>query len=94
MSEVAQQVIYSVVQTLPSDRRVVTTVSPARTVYVTPKQANSLAMVINELATNTVKYAVPTRPTVSIEVEIAQENNTILLEYRDNGPGFPVSLLR
>ena len=94
LSEVAQQVIYSVVQTLPSDRRVVTTVSPARTVYVTPKQANSLAMVINELATNTVKYAVPTRPTVSIEVEIAQENNTILLEYRDNGPGFPVSTLQ
>ena len=87
LSELATQIVDSVLQTVPSNKRASVTVSPAESVYVTPKQANSLAMVINELATNTIKYAVLTRHTVFIAVRIVAENDTILLEYRDDGPG-------
>ena len=93
LSELATQIVDSVLQTVPSNKRASVTVSPAESVYVTPKQANSLAMVINEFATNTIKYAVLTRHTVFIAVRIVAENDTILLEYRDDGPGFPVEVL-
>jgi len=93
LSELATQIIDSVLQTVPSDKRVLVNVFSVGSIYVIPKQANSLAMVINELATNTIKYAVLTRHTVSIDVRIARESDTIFLEYRDDGPGFPIEVL-
>jgi two-component sensor histidine kinase len=65
-------------------------------VRVTPKQANSLAMVINELATNSLKYALlKNRQVVQVKVSITlDEDGMVLLEYRDDGPGFPDSVLR
>lgn len=50
-------------------------------------------MVINELATNTVKYA--SRPTgaVSVGFEFGSDINGIMLRYRDNGPGYPPDVL-
>jgi two-component sensor histidine kinase len=94
LSGLAGQILESALQMLPSDRQVVTYVSPAESVYVMPKQANNLAMVINELATNTVKYAVPVQPTVAVEINISVENDQIVMEYRDDGPGFPVEVLQ
>ena len=49
-------------------------------------------MVINELATNTVKHAAPQQPVVTIQVNISQEDETVVLEYRDSGPGFPEAI--
>ncbi len=93
LTDVAEQIIHSVLQTLPPGRRIVPQVSATQFIRVTPKQANSLAMVINELATNTVKHAVPVHPVVSVQVNISQEDETVVLEYRDDGPGFPESIL-
>lgn len=95
LDELARQIIESVLHALPSDRRVLTTVQSTHDICVSPKQANSLGMVINELATNTVKYVVPKRQTVSITVRVAEEaGGTILFEYRDNGPGLPDDVLQ
>jgi PAS domain S-box-containing protein len=94
LNELTSQILESVLQMLPSDRQVVTSISPAESVYVVPKQVNNLAMVINELATNTVKYAVPVQPTVVVEVRIVAEDGQIVLEYRDDGPGFPLEVLQ
>jgi PAS domain S-box-containing protein len=92
LRDIAEQIIHSVLQTLPSGRRIVPDIFSARAITVTPKQANSLAMIINELATNTVKHAVPQQPVVTIQVNISQEDETVVLEYRDNGPGFPEAI--
>jgi two-component sensor histidine kinase len=92
LSELAEQVIHSALQTLPPDKQVITTVSSSP-VQVTPRQANNLAMVINELTTNIVKYALPERETVRITIHIEQEDETVLFEFRDDGPGFPVEVL-
>jgi two-component sensor histidine kinase len=63
-------------------------------VRVTPKQANSLALVLNELATNTLKYALAGRPHARITVEITPAEDRIEVEFRDDGPGYPEEVLR
>ena len=64
-----------------------------------PKQASSLALVINELATNTIKHTLLDRDAGKIEVNMALETSatsrkpTILFEFRDDGPGYPKEVL-
>jgi two-component sensor histidine kinase len=84
--------------------------NPPSPVQVSPRQAGNLALVINELVTNTFKYAFGERPVVQVAVcigvecpgaEVAEENDAqntgrshICLEYRDDGPGYPENVLR
>jgi two-component sensor histidine kinase/DNA-binding response OmpR family regulator len=92
LSELATQVIGSALHILPRDKYVSVDVSPSP-IRVTPKQANSLALVINELATNVAKHALPERDTAHIAVRIAREDDAALLEFRDDGPGYPEEVL-
>ncbi|MCP4536525.1 MAG: sensor histidine kinase, partial [Chloroflexi bacterium] len=75
------------------DKSVSTDVSPSP-VYVTPKQASALALTINELTTNTIKYALQEHNTISITVRIALDDDTVQLEFHDDGPGYPDQVLR
>jgi two-component sensor histidine kinase len=96
LSELAAHIIHTAMQILPADKQVGTNVPPSP-IRVMPKQATSLAIVINELATNTIKYALPMltegRP-IQITVRIKRQDGLILFEYRDNGPGYPEEVLR
>ena len=68
--------------------------SPVR---VSPKDANNLALVINELTTNSVEYAWTERSIGRIAVRIDRlkgEKNLITIEYRDDGVGYPEDVLR
>ena len=96
LSELARRVIDSALHALPPGRRVLVDVSSAAPVVVTPKEAHHLAIIINELTTNVVKYAAPARETTQITLRIALEpdGKTILFEFKDNGPGFPAAALR
>jgi PAS domain S-box-containing protein len=93
LSELASHVIHSVLRGLPSDRHVMVEVSPSP-VRVTAAQANSLALVVNELATNAVKYALPAGGTARLSVLISVQNDTVHIEFRDSGPGYPQEVLR
>lgn len=96
LSKLAQQIIYSALRALAHDNRVQVKVAPSP-VKVTADQANHLALVINELATNTVKHALPHAPAghnVCIAVQITAKANTVRLEIRDNGPGYPPKMLQ
>jgi two-component sensor histidine kinase len=63
-------------------------------VRVSPDQANNLALVINELATNTVKHALQERRAARISVRISLADDKVSFEFRDNGPGFPRAVLQ
>jgi two-component sensor histidine kinase len=63
-------------------------------VSVTPTQANSLALIINELTTNTVKYALRQHNRTDINVGIEQCGEMIQFEFRNDGPGYPEGVLR
>jgi PAS domain S-box-containing protein len=93
LSELAARVITAVFTTLPTGRRAVVEV-PHSPIEVSPRQAANLALVINELATNTRKYALQNRKRAHIAVRIQSEDGGMVLEYRDDGPGYPEDVLR
>ncbi|MCP4663517.1 MAG: GAF domain-containing protein [bacterium] len=93
LSEVAERVISAALQSLPLEKNVVVEVPPSP-VRVASAKANNLGLIINELATNTAKYALKDRETARITVRIAAQDAAVVLEYRDDGPGYPDEVLR
>ncbi len=93
LSELAVRIIHSASRALLLDKSVSTNVFSSP-VYVTPKQASALALTINELTTNTIKYALQEHNAVSIVVRIAQDGDIVQLEFCDDGPGYPDQVLR
>ncbi|SHJ64133.1 Two-component sensor histidine kinase, contains HisKA and HATPase domains [Malonomonas rubra DSM 5091] len=56
-------------------------------------QAHNVSLVINELSTNTAKYAAEnSQIVVTIHIE-ATADNGVHLSYQDNGPGYPQSVI-
>jgi two-component sensor histidine kinase len=62
-------------------------------IEVSPRQASSLALVLNELATNTVKHALQGRSLAGVRVEANAEGDDIRIAYSDDGPGYPERVL-
>ncbi len=93
LDELTRQVIYSSLQMLSLDKRVTVDVAPSP-ILIHPDQAHHLALAINELATNTIKYALLDRDTVRITVTITTEEDTIRFQFEDSGPGYPEEVLR
>ena len=93
LSELTAQVIRSSLKTLPHGKRVSVDVTPSP-VQVTPDQAHDMTLVINELATNTVKHTLRERTTAHIAVRIGLDDDTVLFEFRDDGPGYPEEVLQ
>jgi PAS domain S-box-containing protein len=93
LSQLTTQVIRSSLQMLPRDKGVSVEVTPSP-VRVTPDQAHNLALVINELTTNTVKHALQERDTAHLTVRIALDDDTVLFEFRDDGLGYPEEALQ
>ncbi len=92
LSELVTKVIHSALQALPLDKHVTVKVPPSP-LKVAPNLANTLALVINELTTNTVKYAWSTCENGHIIVRLEADEDEVLLEFRDDGPGFPAEVL-
>jgi PAS domain S-box-containing protein len=92
LSKLAEQVINSALRAVPRNKRISVEVT-ASSVQVSAKQANSMALIINELATNTVKYALTERQKAHITIRISSENDMIQFEFRDDGPGYPEQTL-
>lgn len=93
LSDLAQQIIHAALHVLSPPQQVLVDVSPSP-VQVSPVQANHLALVINELATNSMKYALAERDKVQITVSIALEENMIRFQFQDDGPGYPEAVLK
>lgn len=92
LTELAHQVVTSTLQSLVSDRPVRVNVRPSA-VLVTPQQANNLALIINELTTNAIKYGLTEQESFQITINVDQEDKLILFEFRNSGPGYPPEVL-
>lgn len=88
LDELTSQVIHAAMQTLPADKDVAVHVNDS-TVQIYPSQANSIALILNELTTNTIKYALNGRRAVHIKVNIAANSDGAQLLFCDDGPGYP-----
>ena len=71
LSQMARQVLGSTLNTLPGGKHISFDVAPSA-VRVTSAQARDLALMINELATNTIKYALRERDTARISIQITR----------------------
>jgi PAS domain S-box-containing protein len=92
LTDLATEVIHSALQILPFDQHVSVHVSPS-SIQVTPDQASTLALVVNELATNTIRHGQREKQAPSISVLVEEKNGQILFEFRDDGPGYPEPIL-
>jgi two-component sensor histidine kinase len=92
LSELTEQVINSALQALPPDKYVSVEVSTSP-IQIPPQEANNLALLVNELTTNAIKYAWPARQTGRIGVNIDREDDQVLLEFRDDGVGYSDEVL-
>ena len=68
---------------------------------IVPEQATALALILNELAMNSVKYAFRDRSESRLVVRLRVEGEggladrpRVRLEYHDDGPGWPDAVLR
>ena len=88
LSALASGIIDATLVSLPESKTINLLVAPSP-VTVSSQQASHLALIFNELATNTLKYAMEGRNEGQITVEITEEDGRISLTYRDDGPGYP-----
>jgi two-component sensor histidine kinase len=97
--EVAVKVIQAALKGLPAHQTIDFTVEASGPPHrVTPRQGIAVAMIINELTTNSVKYAFAERSAGRITVRIVtadegDEERKVTLIFRDDGPGFPQAVL-
>jgi PAS domain S-box-containing protein len=92
LDKLAQTIVEGAVKILPGEKKASIEVTPSA-VRVDSRQANSLGLILNELATNTVKHGQSDGVSIEIKISIIQKNQDITLEYRDNGPGYPADVL-
>lgn len=92
IEKLVRQVVQSALAA-DSDRRPVSLDLPTTETLVSPRQASSLALVLNELTTNAVKYGhVSTHP-LCLTVAVATEPGFIQITFADNGTGLPPDVL-
>ncbi|MBN1922296.1 MAG: PAS domain S-box protein [Anaerolineae bacterium] len=103
LSALAVEVIDTTLAALPDDQFIKLDITPSP-VHVDAKSASSLALILHELTTNTIKYALKQRPQGQIALHITAEAApetppdvqalTVCLEFRDDGPGYPEPVLQ
>ena len=94
LDELVRNIVQLAVQALPPDKSVTINIDESD-ILITADQAHNLALVINELATNTVKYGnTDISHTLQLCVHFTIANDHVCLEFRDNGPGYPNPVLQ
>lgn len=92
LSDMAGQLINATLQSLLRGKFVKVEITPSP-VKITAKDANNLALVINELTTNSIKYGLTQADSAHISVGISTHNDHVHIEYQDSGSGYPPDVL-
>lgn len=93
IKQLCEQVILAVIRGLPSDSLIKLEVNCVE-LKINSNQAHHLAMILNELATNTVKYGITDNKEGLITIDVKEWDGKFHLVYKDNGPGFPEPVLQ
>lgn len=92
LEELAEKIIRAAFSAAPVSQQISLTVE-GPPVLISPRQANALALILNELATNTVKYGSHELRPAAASLSISESDDNLLLVYRDTGAGFPADVL-
>jgi PAS domain S-box-containing protein len=93
ISSLCENVIQDTLKGLPPGRSIELQIAPSE-ICVDSDQAHYLTMVLNELTTNTIKYAFRDRERGAITVSIASRDDSIEILFHDDGPGFPDAVVQ
>ncbi len=102
LNDLATEVIHTTLRALAS-HNVSVDITP-HTVKVDHRQASSLALILHELVSNTIKYTIHSdgaadthahrRPHITVDITSDPDDHSITLIYRDDGPGYPADVLQ
>jgi two-component sensor histidine kinase len=92
INQLCEQLIQAIIIGLPVNHKVMLNIDQS-SLKINSNQAHHLTLVINELATNSVKYGLNDNSNGLIEVKIQEIDGKIQLIFRDNGPGYPESMI-
>ena len=93
ITKLCERIVNVVIKSLSSSKDVNILVTSSD-YLISSDKAHYLGMVINELATNSIKYAFNKRDKLNINIDIKEEDDNIILNYRDDGPGYPREILK
>ena len=93
IAEICENVINATFKSINSLKEIKITIAPSE-VRVESYQSHHLALVINELTTNSMKHAFKNKEKGNISINIGEEGENILLHFRDDGPGYPKEMLK
>jgi PAS domain S-box-containing protein len=93
LHELAEKIIKLGIDIISPRKYIITTVTPS-SVRVSARLSNTLALIINELVTNSIKYAWAACDHGKIEFNISQNNKQINLQYKDDGQGYGDEVLQ
>jgi len=65
-------------------------------ILIAPRQATGLTHILNELTTNSAKYAFAGRAQgrIAVHITAGADGSEVTLQYRDDGPGYPDDVLQ
>ncbi len=93
LTNLINQVMKAALRAMPPDTALLTEITQSD-INVSPDQANYLALVINELTTNTMKYTLSYRQTGRLSVHVNGNHETLItLKFCDDGPGYHEDVL-
>ena len=93
LDQLCKKVINATLKYIYSSKRIKLNIISSD-VFVDSNQAHNLALIINELFTNSLKYALQDRDRIAIEIKITEEDGNIVFRYSDDGPGYPQEMIR
>ncbi len=92
VAQLAEKIITAALSADPSTRAAQITITP-NPAEISPRQASSLALVLNELTTNSIKHGRRPESALQLQLEASADAEFVTVCYRDNGPGFPAEVL-
>jgi two-component sensor histidine kinase len=93
LDQLTRRMVTTALQILPQHISVAVDITPT-SISVPPKQATNMALVINELTTNTIKYALAGRSSAKITVRITlEDDDTVCFEFHNDGADYPEEVL-
>ncbi|MCK5153414.1 MAG: PAS domain-containing protein, partial [Spirochaetales bacterium] len=93
VSKLTEKIIHSLNHLIPKDRVINTKIIPSD-IFLDADQSHSIAIIINELFSNSIEHATSPGEKLTVEIEMKEKEGTIILTFKDNGPGYPVEILK
>jgi PAS domain S-box-containing protein len=97
LESLARKVIENACATSPVGRTIqIEIISHDKKMWINPRQATSLALVLNELTTNSIRhgFANKSKGLIKVIVQITdKKTRRVKVEFSDNGPGWPEEII-